>query len=182
MRSDIFSAPCPVAATSVVLSVRLRDVQLAEPQNSTWLTLQNMEPLTLVPDDMRPDWNLICFHPPLVATGVQDERGYWIPADLSFRAHDGQRLSIYCSPYDITGPQTDAHSRRCRFYVKVSERLVMDVIFRGTFLPDWKSVYDSAMLTIEQRVFPLDDYGAPIPLHGGRPAPTSAARARWETE
>jgi hypothetical protein len=160
------------------MSVRYRDARLAEPQDSSWLTLQDVESLTLVPDELRQDWNLIFFRSPLVAKGVQDGRGYWVPADLSFRTHDGRRLVIYCSPYYRTGPQTNPHYLRCRFYVKVSERIVMDVMFRGTFLPDWKSVYDTAIFRIEQRVIPLDGPGAPRPLDRGGPASTSADLAR----
>lgn len=144
--------PIPVA-----MEVRFRDAKLAEPQDTVWSTLQNADPLTLVPDEVHPAWNLIFFRSPLVANGDRNGRGYWIPADPSFRAHDGRRLVIYCSPYYTTGPQTNPHPLRCRFYVKVSEKLMLDVFFRGTFLPDWKSVYDTATFRIEERVSPLDD-------------------------
>jgi hypothetical protein len=150
--------PIPAA-----INVRFRDAKLAEPQDTVWSTLLNADPLTLVPDEVHPEWKLIYFRSPHVAKEAGNGRGFWIPADASFRARDGRRLVIYCSPYYTTGPQTNPHPLRCRFYVKVSETLLLDVFFRGTFLPDWKSVYDTATFRIEERVSPLDDSAPRIP-------------------
>ena len=145
------------------MGIRLRDAQLAEPQNASWLSLQTADPLTLTPDEVYPDWNLIFFRSPVAVAGVRTGKGNWVPADLAFRTQDGRRLVIYCTPNYTDGPQIIPHRLACSFYVKISERVLMDVNFRGTFLPDWKRVYEAAMSTIEQRVSPLDGKPAPNP-------------------
>ncbi len=145
------------------MGVRLREAQFSEPQDATWLPLQTADPLPLIPDEVYPEWNLIFFRSPVAVAGVRTGKGYWVPADLSFRTQDGRRLVIYCTPNYANGPQTIPHRLACSFHVKISAQILMDVDFRGTFLPDWTRVYEAAMSTIEQRVSPLDEYSAPNP-------------------
>jgi hypothetical protein len=144
---------------AVGLSISLHDSQYIKPGVTVLQQLQNAELLSSPPDATRSDWDLVFYRSKLDRFGVEGN-GYWIPADSSFRTTDGRRLVMTCSP-QLPDHQYFPHRLRCEFHLRITDQMYAQVAFRGTFLRDWKLVYDTAIREIEQRVHPIESYGSP---------------------
>jgi hypothetical protein len=149
-------------SVEIGVTVTLRDARRSAPPDELVATLKNAGRPAPPPDAIRPEWGLSFYRSSLAPAG-DEGFGYWTATDPPFTTLDGTPLVTVCVPYYSNDLGSFWHRLRCNFSVRISDQITMKVTFRGTFLPDWKRVYEAAISTIEQRVSPLDGEPAPNP-------------------
>jgi hypothetical protein len=125
-----------------------------EPINETLAQLETQDPLLLEPVETREDWGLALYRSPDLAKIAGPGVGYWVPTDPTIRRGDGSRVVILCARQGSYAGGLP-HYLSCGWDMPLSELTYAQFSFRGTYLGDWRRIYELGTDTVQQRVKPL---------------------------
>jgi hypothetical protein len=122
-----------------------------QPIDETLVQLETQDPLLLEPVETREDWGLALYRSPELARIASPGEGYWVPTDPRIRRADGSRIVILCAS-TTSWAGGFPHGLRCGWDMPLSEETYAQFGFRGTYLGDWRRIYELGTSTVQQRV------------------------------
>lgn len=138
------------------MSVHLRPADVCRTYHPTEDRFETRDRLLLDLVETRADWGLALYRPPEQTSYVSGSGiGYWMPTDPAIHLSDGSPLVISCRPWSPLAGKFP-HRLRCFLEIPISKRVYAQLVFRGTYLGDWRRIYELGASSVQQHVRRLE--------------------------
>ena len=138
------------------MSVILRQTYVCQSFDPKIERFETQDPLLFDLFETRADWGLARYREPEWTSNVAGGGGgYWIPTDPAIRLGDGSPLIFHCSSRTYYAGKFP-HRLSCSWEMPVSKRVYAQLSFRGTYLGDWRRIYEIGTASVQQHVRSLE--------------------------
>jgi hypothetical protein len=138
------------------MSVYLRPADVCRNYHPTESWFETRDRLLLDLVETRAEWGLALYRAPETTSYRSGSgEGDWMPTDPAIHLGDGTPLVISCATWSSQAGKFP-HRLRCYLEIPVSKRVYAQLVFRGTYLGDWRRIYELGASSVQQHVRRLE--------------------------